>query len=81
MYNTYITYARKYKLFAIRFLHSIKHTLQISGGKVSLDGMPPSALLEGGARDEVVGGMESELVPTEPSQTYPTTAYSTYKRR
>ena len=25
-----------------------------------------------GARDEVVGGMESELVPTEPSQTYPT---------
>ena len=24
-----------------------------------------------GARDEVVGGMESELVPTEPSQTYP----------
>ena len=32
---------------------------------------PPSAMLEGGARDEVVGGMESELVPTEPSQTYP----------
>ena len=28
-------------------------------------------MLEGGARDEVVGGMESELVPTEPSQTYP----------
>ncbi|MBR5564195.1 MAG: hypothetical protein IKW11_08235, partial [Bacteroidales bacterium] len=25
----------------------------------------------GGARDEVVGGMKSELVPTEPSQTYP----------
>jgi len=53
----------------------------MSGGRVSLDGMPPSALLEGGARDEVVGGMESELVPTEPSQTYPTTAYSIYKRR
>ena len=48
--------------------------IQMSGGKVSLDGMPPSALLEGGARDEVVGGMKSELVPTEPSQTYPTTA-------
>ena len=75
MYNTYITFARKYKLFAIRILHSIKHTLQISGGRVSLDGMPPSALLEGGARDEVVGGMESEHVPTEPSQTYPTTAF------
>ena len=41
MYNTYITFARKYKLFAIRILHSIKHTLQISGGRVSLDGMPP----------------------------------------
>ena len=27
----------------------------MSGGRVSLDGMPPSALLEGGARDEVVG--------------------------
>ena len=27
-----------------------------------------------GARDEVVGGMESELVPTQPSQTYPATA-------
>ena len=25
---------------------------------------PPSAMLEGGARDEVVGGMKSELVPT-----------------
>ena len=25
---------------------------------------PPSAVLEGGARDEVVGGMKSELVPT-----------------
>ena len=24
------------------------------------------------ARDEVVGGMKSELVPTKPSQTYPT---------
>ena len=34
---------------------------QMSGGRVSLDGMPPSALLEGGARDEVVGGMKSEL--------------------
>ena len=80
MYNTYITFARKYKLFAIWTLHSIKHTL-VSGGRVSLDGMPPSALLEGGARNEVVGGMESELVPTEPSQTNPTTAYSIYKRR
>ena len=68
MYNTYITFARKYKLFAIRILHSIKHT-QVSGGRVGLEGMPPSALLEGGARDEVVGGTESELVPTEPSQT------------
>ena len=27
-----------------------------------------------GARDEVMGGMESELVPTQPSQTYPATA-------
>ena len=26
------------------------------------------------ARDAVVGGMESELVPTEPSQTYPAAA-------
>ena len=43
-----------------------------SGGRVSLDGMPPSALLEGGARRDALGGMESELVPTEPSQTYPT---------
>ena len=32
---------------------------------------PPSAVLEGGARREALGGMESELVPTEPSQTYP----------
>ena len=32
---------------------------------------PPSAALEGGARSEGVGGMESELVPTEPIQTYP----------
>ena len=39
MYNTYITFARKYKLFAIRILHSIKHTL-VSCGRVSLDGMP-----------------------------------------
>ena len=31
MYNTYITFARKYKLFAIRILHSIKHTLQAGG--------------------------------------------------
>ena len=58
-----------------------KRKKQMSGGRVSLDGMPPSALLEGGARDEVVGGMESELVPTEPSQTNHTTAYSIYKRR
>ena len=36
----------------------------MSGGRVSLDGMPPSALLEGGALDVVVGGMKSELVPT-----------------
>ena len=28
--------------------------------------------MNGRARDAVVGGMESELVPTEPSQTYPT---------
>ena len=27
-----------------------------------------------GARRVALGGMESELVPTEPSQTYPTTA-------
>ena len=74
MYNTYITFARKYKLFAIRILHSIKLT-QVSGGRVSLDGMPPSALLEGGARRVALGGMKSELVPTEPSQTYPTTAF------
>ena len=52
-----------------------KRKKQMSCGRVCLDGMPPSALLEGGARDEVVGGMESELVPTEPSQTYPTTAF------
>ena len=45
------------------------------GGMVSLDGMPSSALLEGGTRDEVVGGMESKLVQTEPSQTYPTPAF------
>ena len=32
---------------------------------------PPSAVLEGGARREALGGMELELVPTEPSQTYP----------
>lgn len=30
---------------------------------------PPSAMSEGGARDAVVGGTESERVPTEPSQT------------
>ena len=36
-------------------------------------------MLEGGARDEVVGGMESELVPTEPSQTYPTATVVIYK--
>ena len=36
-------------------------------------------MLEGGARDEVVGGMESELVPTEPIQTYPTIVLYTYK--
>ena len=30
----------------------------------------PSAREEG-ARDAVVGGMKSELVPTKPSQTYP----------
>ena len=29
---------------------------------------PPSAMLEGGARDEVVGGMKSELVPTNLSK-------------
>ena len=58
-----------------RFQMITKCKKQMSGGRVSLDGMPPSALLEGGARDEVVGGMESELVPTEPSQTYPTTAF------
>ena len=52
-----------------------------SGGRVSLDGMPPSALLEGGARDEVVGGMESELVPTEPIQTYPTATVVIYKEK
>ena len=32
----------------------------------------PSAREEG-ANDAVVGGMKSELVPTEPSQTYPAT--------
>ena len=53
-----------------------KRKKQMSVGRVSLDGMPPSALLEGGARDEVVGGMKSELVPTEPSQTYPTAAFT-----
>ena len=58
-----------------RFQMITKRKKQMSGGRVSLEGMPPSALLEGGARDKVVGGMESELVPTEPSQTYPTTAF------
>ena len=46
-----------------------------------MDGMPPSALLEGGARDEVVGGMKSELVPTEPSKTYPTATVVIYKEK
>ena len=32
---------------------------------------PPSAVVEGGARRKALGGMELELVPTEPSQTYP----------
>ena len=46
-----------------------------------MDGMPPSALLEGGARDDVVGGMESELVPTEPIQTYPTDTVVVYEEK
>ena len=42
---------------------------------------PPSAVLEGGARREALGGMKSELVPTEPSQTYPTTTVVIYKEK
>ena len=41
------------------------------------DAVLPSAREEG-ARDAVVGGMKSELVPTEPSQTYPTATVVTY---
>ena len=37
-----------------------------------MDGVAARGLVNGRARDEVVGGMESELVPTEPSQTYST---------
>ena len=40
------------------------------GGRVSLDGVAARGLVNG-TRDAVVGGMKSELVPTEPSQTYP----------
>ena len=36
-------------------------------GRVRVGGVPPSATLEGGARDEVVGGMEPEHVPAEPN--------------
>ena len=59
-----------------RFQMITKRKKQMSGGRVILDGMPPSALLEGGARRVALGGMKSELVPTEPSQTYPTTAFT-----
>ena len=37
-----------------------------------MDGVAARGLVNGRARDAVVGGMKSELVPTEPSQTYPT---------
>ena len=42
---------------------------------------PPSAVLEGGARREALGGMESELVPTEPIQTSPTATVVIYKEK
>ena len=44
-----------------------------SGGRVSLDGVAAIGLVNGRARDAGVGGMKSELVPTEPCQTYPGT--------
>lgn len=43
-----------------------------SGSRVSLDGVAAIGLVNG-ARDAAVGGMKSELVPTEPCQTYPGT--------
>ena len=43
-----------------------------SGGRVSLDGVAARGLVNGRGPSLAMGGMESELVPTEPSQTHPT---------
>ena len=47
---------------SVRFAHS-------GPSQRFLRGLRP--LVSVGARDAVVGGMKSELVPTKPSQTYP----------
>ena len=48
------------------------------GGRISLDGMAARGHVNGWGPSLAMGGTKSELVPTKPSQNYPTTPYYSY---